>query len=85
MKWPENVKCQTVTISNIRYIVPDCTLVTCAYSIQFAGLGGMRHNTVVICWPDSWRKKTTWGVFIGECSLCTLCVYCELQVGCPDR
>lgn len=34
--------------------------------IQSAGLGGMRHNTVVISWPDSWRKKTSWNTFV-EC------------------
>ena len=35
-------------------------------SIQGAGLGGMQHNTVVIAWPDSWRRTTSWSVFIGE-------------------
>ena len=25
---------------------------------------------MVVCWPDSWRKKTTWGVFIGVCGVC---------------
>ena len=35
-------------------------------SIQGAGLGGMRHNTVIVAWPDSWRRTTSWSVFIGE-------------------
>eukprot|EP00731_Ephydatia_muelleri_P026278 Em0018g378a len=33
--------------------------------VQGAGLGGMRHNTVVILWPDSWKTKDTWELFVG--------------------
>lgn len=31
-----------------------------------AGLGGMKHNTVLLGWPDSWRKKASWRNFVGE-------------------
>ena len=40
----------------------------CSYSIQNAGLGGMRHNTIMICWPDNWRRTQSWKLFIGKCS-----------------
>lgn len=36
--------------------------------IQTAGLGGLKHNTVIICWPQHWRQKSddrSWKVFIG--------------------
>lgn len=36
--------------------------------MQTAGLGGMKHNTVLLGWPDSWRKKTSWRNFVGESS-----------------
>ncbi|KAG1712135.1 Solute carrier family 12 member 4 [Nymphon striatum] len=35
--------------------------------IQTAGLGGLKHNTVIICWPRHWRQKSddrSWKVFI---------------------
>jgi hypothetical protein len=35
-------------------------------------LGGMRHNTVVICWPDSWRKSQSWQLFVGKFSVSCL-------------
>ena len=46
----------------------------------------MKHNTVVIAWPDGWRKKDSWKLFIGIFShtcgcwgsiiVCCLCVEC---------
>jgi potassium/chloride transporter 4/5/6 len=27
-----------------------------SYLIQTSGLGGLRHNTVVIPWPEQWSK-----------------------------
>eukprot|EP00118_Oscarella_pearsei_P002328 m.10248 g.10248 ORF g.10248 m.10248 type:complete len:1083 (+) comp22073_c0_seq3:74-3322(+) len=33
--------------------------------VQNAGLGGLTHNTVLIEWPDSWKRKETWKPFIG--------------------
>lgn len=27
------------------------------FRIQTAGLGGMKPNTIVLGWPNSWRKK----------------------------
>lgn len=28
--------------------------------IQTSGLGGLRHNSVCVCWPDSWQKSRSW-------------------------
>ncbi|XP_065827831.1 solute carrier family 12 member 6-like [Oscarella lobularis] len=33
--------------------------------VQNAGLGGLSHNTVLIEWPDMWKRKQTWKPFIG--------------------
>lgn len=27
-----------------------------SYQIQTAGLGGLKHNTVIVAWPDHWRR-----------------------------
>ena len=34
--------------------------------IQTAGLGGMKPNTIILGWPNSWRKKEedSWRVFV---------------------
>ena len=34
--------------------------------IQGAGLGGMKPNTVILGWPNSWRKKEedSWRIFV---------------------
>jgi potassium/chloride transporter 4/5/6 len=32
--------------------------------MQTAGLGGMKHNTILLGWPDSWRKKPSWRNFV---------------------
>ena len=36
------------------------------FRIQTAGLGGMKPNTIVLGWPNSWRKKEedSWRVFV---------------------
>ena len=36
------------------------------YRIQTAGLGGLKPNTIVLGWPNSWRKKEedSWRVFV---------------------
>uniref|UniRef100_H3AAP7 Solute carrier family 12 member 7a n=2 Tax=Latimeria chalumnae TaxID=7897 RepID=H3AAP7_LATCH len=39
--------CHVVVSSNMRDGL--------SYLIQSAGLGGMKHNTVLMAWPDSWR------------------------------
>ncbi|XP_042638888.1 solute carrier family 12 member 7 [Orycteropus afer afer] len=40
--------CQLVVSSSVR----DGT----SHLIQSAGLGGMKHNTVLMAWPDAWRQ-----------------------------
>ncbi|CAI5449468.1 unnamed protein product [Caenorhabditis angaria] len=30
--------------------------------IQTSGLGGMRHNTVLLAWPDEWTAENQWAV-----------------------
>lgn len=41
-----------------------------SYSIQGSGLGGLVPNTVLLAWPDAWRKKHSWKTFIGNwCAL----------------
>ena len=39
------------------------------HSVQMGGLGGLKHNTVVVGWPYGWRQSTedkSWKVFLGE-------------------
>ena len=42
------------------------TFQTLCFRIQTAGLGGMKPNTIVLGWPNSWRKKEedSWRVFV---------------------
>ncbi len=40
-----------------------------SHMIQSSGLGGMRHNTVVMGWPQAWRQSEdpqSWKTFISE-------------------
>ncbi|XP_006876963.1 PREDICTED: solute carrier family 12 member 7 [Chrysochloris asiatica] len=51
--------CQLVVSSNLR----DGT----SHLIQSAGLGGMKHNTVLMAWPDAWRQAdnpSSWKNFV---------------------
>ena len=36
------------------------------FSIQGAGLGGMKPNTIILGWPNAWRKREeeSWRVFV---------------------
>eukprot|EP00066_Takifugu_rubripes_P029353 XP_011618619.1 PREDICTED: solute carrier family 12 member 7-like [Takifugu rubripes] len=39
-----------------------------SHLIQSAGLGGMKHNTVLMAWPGNWRQSSdarSWRNFIG--------------------
>lgn len=39
-----------------------------SHLIQSAGLGGMKHNTVLMAWPGTWRQSndpSSWKNFIG--------------------
>lgn len=52
---------QVVISSNLR----DAT----SHLLQAGGLGGMKHNTVLVSWPRNWKQAedhTTWRNFIGE-------------------
>lgn len=58
----EKVKgfCQVVVASKVREGL--------AHLIQSCGLGGMRHNSVVLGWPYGWRQSEdprAWKTFIG--------------------
>lgn len=59
----EKVKgfCQVVVTSKVREGI--------AHLIQSCGLGGMKHNTVVMGWPYGWRQSEdprAWKTFISE-------------------
>lgn len=59
----EKVKgfCQVVVANKVREGI--------AHLIQSCGLGGMKHNTVVLGWPYGWRQSEdprSWKTFIGE-------------------
>ncbi|XP_065915936.1 solute carrier family 12 member 6-like isoform X3 [Dysidea avara] len=43
--------------------VPDVNI-GLAQIIQGSGLGGLVPNTVLLSWPDAWRKKQSWKAFI---------------------
>lgn len=58
----EKVKgfCQVVVAGKVREGL--------AHLIQSCGLGGMRHNSVVLGWPYGWRQSEdprAWKTFIG--------------------
>lgn len=38
-------------------LVTNKTSEGCSSLIQTAGLGGLRHNTVIVSWPCSWRTN----------------------------
>lgn len=52
--------CQLVVSSSLR----DGT----SHLIQSAGLGGMKHNTVLMAWPEAWKREDSpfsWKNFVG--------------------
>ena len=56
--------CQIVVSPNFRDGI--------SYLIQSAGLGGMKHNTVLMAWPQSWKQtenRFSWKNFVGMCLL----------------
>ncbi|KAM5260193.1 solute carrier family 12 member 7 isoform 3-T3 [Hipposideros larvatus] len=51
--------CQLVVSSNLRDGM--------SHLIQSAGLGGMKHNTVLMAWPESWKEEdnpSSWRNFV---------------------
>lgn len=72
----ERVKgfCQVVVASKVREGV--------AHLIQSCGLGGMKHNTVVLGWPYGWRQSEdprAWKTFINTVR-CTTAAHLALMV-----
>ncbi|XP_062845440.1 solute carrier family 12 member 4 [Trichomycterus rosablanca] len=72
----ERVKgfCQVVVASKVREGV--------AHLIQSCGLGGMKHNTVVMGWPYGWRQSEdprAWKTFINTVR-CTTAAHLALMV-----
>lgn len=54
--------CQLVVSSNLRD--------GASHLIQSAGLGGMKHNTVLMAWPEAWKQADnpfSWKNFVGRC------------------
>jgi potassium/chloride transporter 4/5/6 len=53
--------CQLVVAAKLREGI--------SHLIQSCGLGGMKHNTVVMGWPNGWRQSEdarAWKTFIGK-------------------
>lgn len=70
----EKVKgfCQVVVANKVREGI--------AHLIQSCGLGGMKHNTVVLGWPYGWRQSEdprSWKTFIGELYRFCVIKHCE--------
>ena len=76
--WLLNLLCSPQTIKNmmeIEKVKGFCQVVVAnkvreglAHLIQSCGLGGMRHNSVVLGWPYGWRQSEdprAWKTFIG--------------------
>nr|XP_025045720.1 solute carrier family 12 member 6-like [Pelodiscus sinensis] len=64
----ERVKgfCQLVVAAKVREGI--------SHLIQSCGLGGMKHNTVVMGWPNAWRQSEdarAWKTFIGTVRVST--------------
>ncbi|XP_011820134.1 PREDICTED: solute carrier family 12 member 7 [Mandrillus leucophaeus] len=54
--------CQLVVSSSLRDGM--------SHLIQSAGLGGLKHNTVLMAWPASWKQEDnpfSWKNFVGRC------------------
>ena len=72
----ERVKgfCQVVVASKVREGI--------THLIQSCGLGGMKHNTVVMGWPYGWRQSEdprAWKTFISKTlTLVTSAMHCML-------
>ena len=52
--------CQLVVSSSLRDGM--------SHLIQSAGLGGMKHNTVLMAWPEAWKREDSpfsWKNFVG--------------------
>jgi len=67
--------CQMVVSPNFRDGI--------SYLIQSAGLGGMKHNTVLMAWPQSWKQTEnnfSWKNFVGMCLLDFLLCICNHRI-----
>lgn len=75
----ERVKgfCQVVVASKVREGI--------AHLIQSCGLGGMKHNTVVMGWPYGWRQSEdprAWKTFISKNKV--LFELCAFVIACTE-
>lgn len=73
----ERVKgfCQVVVATKVREGI--------IHLIQSCGLGGMKHNTVVMGWPYGWRQSEdprAWKTFISKCLTVILVVLLLLNL-----
>lgn len=35
-----------------------------SFLMQASGLGGLKHNTILLAWPESWKNKESYKQFI---------------------
>lgn len=73
----ERVKgfCQVIVATKVREGI--------IHLIQSCGLGGMKHNTVVMGWPYGWRQSEdprAWKTFISKCLTVILVVWLLLNL-----
>lgn len=73
----EKVKgfCQVTVSSNLR----DAT----SHLLQASGLGGLKHNAVLVSWPRNWKQgddHQTWRNFVGGFNFCIVSCYVAATV-----
>ncbi|XP_056376160.1 solute carrier family 12 member 7 isoform X2 [Hyla sarda] len=69
-KGEDNIKALMTTEKTkgfCQLVVSPCVSDGLSHLIQSAGLGGMKHNTVLMAWPHSWKQPNnpyTWKTFV---------------------
>jgi len=62
-------------------VVYKSAYVHCKCRIQGAGVGGLRHNTVLLGWPNNWRLGTkSYKAFRGRCTT-SVSIACTFTLG----
>lgn len=54
----------------VQVVAGESLVASMSYLIQGSGLGALRHNTVVVGWPDSWRARGTERRFLATLNDC---------------